>query len=100
DRTDELVERYPHDPMVRLLRAGHLMNVGDSDSAIEELRTGLNEHQALTAHYAPSLQEELQYALVIALAQSNREDDAREAAIQFCAAVGASTAQVDGHVVS
>lgn len=100
DRTDELVERYPHDPMVRLLRAGHLMDVGDSDSAIEELRTGLDEHQALTAHYAPSLQEELMYALVVALAQSNREDDARQEASQFCAAVGASSAQVDGHVAS
>jgi len=83
-----------------LLRAGHLMDVGDSDSAIEELRKGLDERRALIAHYAPSLQEELMYALVIALAQSNREDDAREAATQFCAAVGTSTAQVDGHVAS
>jgi hypothetical protein len=100
DRTDDLVVRYPHDPMVRLLRAGHLMNVGDSDSAIEEIRAGLDEHDALTTHYTPSLREELQYALVIALAQSNREDDAREAATQFCASVSASSSQVDGHVLS
>jgi membrane associated rhomboid family serine protease len=101
-RTDELVERYPHDPMVRLLRADHLMNVGDLDSAIEELRTGLDERAALTQHYAPSLQEELQYALVVALAQSNREDDAREVALHFCAAVdaSASSSQVDAHVES
>ena len=102
DRTDELVERYPHDPMVRFLRAGHLMDVGDSDSAIEELRAGLDERDALATHYAPSLSEELQYALVVALAQSNRENDAREAASQFCAAVGAASAssQIDAHVES
>jgi rhomboid protease GluP len=84
-RAQALVERYPHDPRVRWLKANLHYRGGDNDAAIAELRLALNEHQMLENVFADRQPEiRLRGFLASLLRTEGKTDEARATLAPVC----------------
>jgi rhomboid protease GluP len=81
----DLVRKYPHDPMVRLLRAIAFLEQHDATDAEEQIRAGLAEKDALAVEYPSELQQHLETVLAMTLAAEGKRESARVAAAPICA---------------
>jgi rhomboid protease GluP len=80
----DLVERYPHDPMARLLRGTDLFDQADYGDAAEEARAGLAEHEILATQFAPIVVPRLNMLLAASLWGEGRHDEAKQVAAPLC----------------
>ena len=80
----DLVARYPHDPLARLLRGTDLFNHRDFSDAEDEARAGLAEHEILATQYAPVMVPRLALLLAAALWGEGRKDEAKQIAAPLC----------------
>ncbi|MBI4923777.1 MAG: rhomboid family intramembrane serine protease [Devosia nanyangense] len=72
-----IVWRYPHDPQVRLVYAGRLLDQGDFNGAETQLRVGLAESDMLKEVYPPSVEAMLHGLLALVLLDESRIDEAQ-----------------------
>jgi len=85
EQSQVLVERYPHDPLVRLLRGTDFLAHQDFSAAEEQARTGLLEHEILNTETAPTLEDELTMLLTISLWGEGLKDEAHDLVSKACA---------------
>jgi rhomboid protease GluP len=83
-RSADLVERFPHDPRARLVRAIFFLRKGDSSDAEHQLRLGLDEHETLTVELPAQVQKSLTLVLAITLVIEHRKAEAKEIAQPIC----------------
>jgi rhomboid protease GluP len=84
-KSDEMVARYPHDPLARLLRGTSLFDERDYGAAAEQAREGLADELALDTEYAPVARERLDVLLAAALWNEGRHDEAKPMVARICA---------------
>jgi len=80
----DLVARYPHDPLARLLRGTDLFDHEDYSDAEEEARAGLAEHEILATQFAPVIVPRLDMLLAASLWGEGRHDEAKQVAAPLC----------------
>jgi len=80
----DLVGRYPRDPRARYFRASALLEAGDADGAVRELRAGLNEKEILETKFSPDLESRMQTMLAFVLVDKGQQTEAKTIALQVC----------------
>jgi rhomboid protease GluP len=83
-RTLDLVQRYPHDPRVHLLRGDYLIRNSDGRGAEREARLGLAEREALSQDMPRGIAQGLQLELAASLLAQGRRSEALDAAQPIC----------------
>jgi rhomboid protease GluP len=81
----ELARKYPHDPVVRLLRAIAFLDQHDASDAEEQIRAGLAEKETLAIEYPSEVRQHLETVLAMTLAVEGKRESARVAAAPICA---------------
>jgi rhomboid protease GluP len=85
NRSEEMVQRYPHDPLARLLRGTNLFNARDYAGAADQARAGLAQEEMLTTEYAPIARERLEFLLAASLWGEGLHDEAKPMIERVCA---------------
>jgi len=81
----DLVARYPHDPLARLLRGTDMFNQRDYGDAADEARAGLAEQEILASEYGPVMIARLDVLLAASLWGQGRHEEAKQVAAPLCA---------------
>lgn len=85
---------HPRDPRVHFIRALHLLDEGDPDAAVREMRAALAEREILDRAFSSKLLEmDIRVALSEVLSQRGRSDEAKREAAVVCKADGFSAQQ-------
>ena len=79
-----LVEKYPHDPRARMLRAIGLVRGHDLRGAEEQVRIALSENDILRTMLEPSYTVRLESYLALILSDEGRDAEAKETARSGC----------------
>ncbi len=83
-REDALIAKYPHDPLLRVMRAGREIDAQAFGAAERDARAALREKQLLAGYFKPELALRGHALLGLALEGQGRLDEAREAARPAC----------------
>ncbi len=92
----EMAERYPHDPLVHLLRGTDLFDERNYSDAEQQARAGLAEKEALDTEYAPIARERLDMLLAASLWGQGRHEEAKPMVAHICASTSADEYLTNG----
>ncbi len=83
-REDALIAKYPHDPLLRVMRAGREIDAQQFGAAERDARAALDEKQLLGEYFKPGLALRGHALLGLALEGEGRLEEARAAARPAC----------------
>jgi len=84
EKSGDLVRRYPHDPVLRMVLAMDSLRQHYFSDAEQQLRTGLAERDMLATQFSPVIEQRMQMLLAMTLSAEGRADEARAAARPIC----------------